>query len=229
MLKSLLTSLRSSRAPRSQTTKLHLDHLEDRRVMSATVGPIEAPTISAVVWGDGSRQRSQVTDITVQFSKQVRLSNPSALPIEKAVSLHKRGAAGDVTLVIDASVPQDGFQTLTLHFTGKYAEKSNSVVDGLYDLAIDGSAISDGTVQLDGARNGIPGSTYFVKGTTANGFFRLFGDATGDGTTDQADYLMYRDAIAAAPSSSAIFDFDANKQMDQEDYLQFRNRLGGAP
>jgi hypothetical protein len=106
---------------------------------------------------------------------------------------------------------------VTLTFTGEQVE-FGSLADGRYTLAVLASQI----VNLDGDGNGTPGDDYTLVGTPANGLFRLFGDADGDGTVNSTDFLAFRLAFL---SPSAAFDFDGSGTVDSSDFLAFRLRF----
>jgi hypothetical protein len=79
---------------------------------------------------------------------------------------------------------------------------------------------------LNGSGGGA-GTNYSITGTTANKWFRLYGDQNADGTTDQTDYLVFRNALSAGANS--VFDYQNSGDVDQVDYLEFRNRVAGDP
>ena len=57
--------------------------------------------------------------------------------------------------------------------------------------------------------------------------FRLYGDADGSGIVNQADFIAFRNAFNAGPSS--IFDFEGDGNVAQSDFFQFRNRSNLMP
>jgi hypothetical protein len=103
-----------------------------------------------------------------------------------------------------------------------------SLVDGLYDFMIDAAQVSGVGGALDGNNDGIPGGSYSVTGTTANKFYRLFGDSNGDGTvTQDPDFSAFRTAFNSGPST--IFDFDNDGSVQQSDFTAFRARFNLLP
>ena len=73
----------------------------------------------------------------------------------------------------------------------------------------------------------IAGGNYVVVGTTANKYFRYFGDSDGNGALDQdPEFIAFRNGFG---SPSTIFDFDDDGSVDQDDFIKFRNNFGGAP
>ncbi|MFL5330068.1 MAG: beta strand repeat-containing protein [Gemmataceae bacterium] len=181
------------------------------------------PNIGGV---DGTIQRSAVRRIIVTFSEAVNFtgSAASAFSLARSGTSSSAGTAGPVTLV--ANPPNGPASSVTITFTGTYADSSGSLVDGLYNFLIDASKVSGAGGQLNGSGGGA-NTNYSVTGTTANKWFRYYGDQNADGTVDQVDYLVFRNALSGGPNS--VFDYQNSGDVDQTDYLEFRNRLAGAP
>ncbi|MFL5331247.1 MAG: choice-of-anchor Q domain-containing protein [Gemmataceae bacterium] len=189
------------------------------------IGAVEAApvTVTSVIFGDGTNQRSLVKQIVVNFSEAVNFMGD----VTAAFTVHRTGTAGTVGDVSLTAIPATGpASSVTITFSGSLTEYG-SLVDGLYNLIIGAAQVSGSTGALDGNNDGIPGGDYLITGTTANKYFRYFGDQNGDATVNQVDYLEFRNAIAGGPGS--IFDFDSSGNVDQVDYLEFRNRIAGAP
>ncbi|MFL5328106.1 MAG: beta strand repeat-containing protein [Gemmataceae bacterium] len=183
------------------------------------------PTVSSVVFGDGTNERSMVKRIVVTFSQPMNFMGGVA----SAFTVHRTGTNGTVGDVTLAATPGSGLASaVTITFSGSLSQSGGSLVDGLYNLIIGAAQVTNANgVALDGNNDGIAGGDYVVNGTTANKFYRLFGDTNGDGTADQTDYLVFRNALAGGPSM--VFDFDASGDVDQTDYLAFRERIGAGP
>src|SRR5262249_37092728 len=84
---------------------------------------------------------------------------------------------------------------------------------------------------LDGNGDGVGGDNYVLAADpTPNppgpltGIFRFFGDATGNGAADAADFLQFRTDYVLTNVPNSPFDFDGNGSVDAADFLQFRNR-----
>ena len=172
--------------------------------------------ISSVAFGDGTIQRSLVKQLIVNFSQPVTFS-------ADAFTLSRNGGGGDASLTLTPATGPTSAVTMT--FSGSLTE-FGSLVDGFYNLTIDASKISTGNGNLDGDANGTYGGDYAVTGSTANKFFRLFGDSDGSGTMDfLTDFIAFRNAFASG-GPSTIFDFDANGSVDfLNDFIAFRNRF----
>jgi hypothetical protein len=141
-------------------------------------------------------------------------SNPAT-----AFSLTRQGDNANVSL--NASVNNAGPGTVaTLSFTGG-AVNGVSLADGRYTLTVLASQVSG----LDGNGDGTPGDNYTLIGTPANGLFRLYGDANGDGAINAGDFASFGNEFN---SPSVAFDFDGNNTVDAGDFAQFGNRWGVA-
>jgi CSLREA domain-containing protein len=175
-----------------------------------------APTVQvvSVVVNHGAAQRSMVTSLTITFSGIVTLA-------PGAIAVVSQGGQG-VGLVLSTSVVNS--QTVVaVAFTGS-GVINGSVADGWYNLTIFGNLVHDGTGQaLDGASSGTAGSNYVSN----NAFFRLFGDANGDGVVDNQDLAIFRVGFRLQTVAYlAIFDFDGNGVIDPNDKKQLTKRYG---
>lgn len=183
-----------------------------------------APTVTNVTFGDGTNQRSLVKQIVVTFSEAVNFMGSVA----SAFTLHRTGTGGVIGDVALTANPATGpASSVTITFSGSLTE-FGSLVDGKYDFTIDAAQVSGVGGALDGNNDGTPGGSYFVNGTAANKFYRLFGDSNGDGVVGQTvDMLAFKNAFGFA---SPIFDFDNNGVVDQvADFLKFKNNFGMTP
>jgi hypothetical protein len=181
-------------------------------------------TVTSVVFGDGTNQRSLVKRIVVTFSEPVNFMGGVA----SSFTLHRAGTDGTIGDVALIATPTNGpASSVTITFTGSLTDPGGSLKDGLYNFIIDAAQVSGAGGAIDGNGDGIPGGSYVIDGTTTNKFYRLFGDSNGDAAIDQLDYLAYRNAIASGPNS--LFDFDNNGDVDQTDYFQFRQRISTSP
>jgi len=81
---------------------------------------------------------------------------------------------------------------------------------------------------LDGNCDGTGGDDFTLASASGSNpptnIFRFFGDVDGNGDTDAANFLAFRDVfLGIAPYNSAL-DFDGGGSVDAADSLQFRNR-----
>ena len=138
-----------------------------------------APEVQSVTIDNGTPQRSEVRSITVDFGGTI-VSAPSSAFSVSHVGDH---LSIPVTASALTQLP-DGNTQVVLTFSGPNLDGS-SVPNGYYMLSIDGSQIFDNYgQQLDAARTGVASS----MGTIV--FFRLFGDANGDGIVNSQDIAI---------------------------------------
>jgi hypothetical protein len=170
--------------------------------------------VQSVVVNDGSAQRSMVNSLTVTFSTVVHL-DPGAFELV-------RQEGGVIQLIVSESVV-DGHSVDTLTFSG-VGIVGGSLADGHYTLTIHGGLVHDGFGQaLDGAGTGVAGSD------RVDTFFRLFGDADGDGHVDLGDLIRFAGTFgkhAGDPGYLWYFDYDGDGRVDLGDLLQVLRRFG---
>jgi hypothetical protein len=170
--------------------------------------------VESVVLNDGSAQRSMVNLITVTFGGAAIL-DPEAIELRRQ----------DGTLVgARLSMSLLGGKTVAvLTFAG--AEfVGGSLTDGSYTLTVLADHVHDRWGrELDGDGDGVSG------GDLVDGFFRLFGDANGDGHVDELDREVFRSAFGTIAGDAAYlwyFDFDGDGDVDGRDNGQFNRRFG---
>ncbi len=175
--------------------------------------------VSSVVFGDGTNERSLVKQLVVNFSQPVNFTADAFLLSRSGTG----GTIGDVSLNLN---PAGGpTSAVTITFTGALSE-FGSLVDGFYNFAIDATKITSTGGNLDGDANGTGGDSFTVVGTTANKFFRLFGDTEGDGTVGLDDFSAFRSAFN---QPSTIFDFNNDGIAGLADFARFRAGYGTSP
>ncbi len=189
------------------------------RVVGTTdIGAFElqpAAKVANVVVGDGTVQRSMVTQIKVTFDSTVVFTgNPAAA---FALSRSNDSAAVNLAAVVSGN-------DVTLTFTGG-AVDGKSLSDGLYTLIVLANQI--GADGFDGDGNGTGGDDYILVASSSASprLFRLFGDITGDGTVAANDFIQFRLALGG---TNHIFDFDNDGAVAASDFIQFRLRFGGS-
>ena len=182
------------------------------------------PYVGLVVFGDGTNQRSNVKQIVVTFSEAVNFMGDVA----SAFTLTRTGAASNV--VLSANLTTGPASTVTITFSGSFTEAGGSLVDGTYDFMISAAQVSGVGGALDGNNDGTPGGSYSVTGSTANKFFRRFGDSNGSGAVDfMTDFMAFRAAFANG-GPSTVFDFDGDGDVDfLVDFIAFRSRYSSGP
>jgi hypothetical protein len=170
--------------------------------------------VESVVLNDGSAQRSMVNSLTVTFNGAVTLDSG-------AFELVRQGG-GAIGLQVTEAVVR-GRTVATLLFVGADII-GGSLADGHYTLTIHGGLVHDRFGQaLDGAGTGVAGSD------RVDTFFRLFGDADGDGHVDLSDLRSFLGTFgkrAGDPGYLWYFDYDGDGRADFGDLLQLLLRLG---
>jgi len=167
--------------------------------------------LGSIQISDGSAQRSRVTSLKLAFDQAV------TLPANPADAFQLKRQSDGAQVVLNASMSGN---IVTLTFTGGPVE-FGSLADGRYTLTALASQINGGN--FDGNGDGMPGDDYVVIGSPANGLFRLFGDADGNGVVDAIDFGAFRQAFG---TNGAIFDFDGGGSVDALDFGEFRRRFG---
>jgi hypothetical protein len=171
--------------------------------------------VTGFVINDGSVQRSMVTSIAITFSSVVTL-DPGAIEL-----VRQEGGtfAPDI-----AETVMNGQTVVTLTFSGA-GIIGGSLPDGHYTLTIHGNLVHDAAtgLALDGAGTGTAGSDHVET------FFRLFGDADGDGHVDLADLELFIGTFGKHAGDAgflAYFDYNADGRVDFGDLVQLLRRLG---
>jgi hypothetical protein len=146
------------------------------RVRTLYEGTYQLPEVQSVAVNDGSAQRSMVTGLTATFSTVVHL-DPGAFELV--------GQDGSEVPLNVAEAVVDGHSVDTLTFSGA-GIIGGSLADGQYTLTIHGGLVHDGFgLALDGTGTGVAGTD------AVDAFFRLFGDANGDGHVDAGDLRSF--------------------------------------
>jgi len=170
-----------------------------------------------IVINDGEAQRSMVLELEVSFTGDVQIAN-------SAFSLVNR-VDGNVQTSF-TTTNANGRTVATLSFSGGNTESSGSLVDGNYELTIDGGSIVDSAgnnFDVDG--DGNPGGVVVFGDQEADSFFRLFGDVNGSRSVNVFDLLGFRQAwlmMTGDASFDASFDSNVDGLINVFDLLRFR-------
>ncbi|MBX7103338.1 MAG: hypothetical protein K1X57_04615 [Gemmataceae bacterium] len=168
-----------------------------------------APQVQGTNIGDGTAQRSRVTQVQVVFDHAM------AMPTNPSDAFLLVGPNGPVAVTVDTSTSSSIQTVARLTFSGPGTE-FGSLADGSYTLTMLASKLSTGGVALDGNGDGTPGDNAVVT------FHRLFGDVDGNRAVNAADFMAFRLAFL---QSSTIFSFDGSGTVDADDFMQFRLRF----
>ncbi|MBX7102826.1 MAG: hypothetical protein K1X57_02015 [Gemmataceae bacterium] len=170
-------------------------------VIAPAVQP--APT-AAVTIDTGAAQRSRVGSVTLTFSERVTLGRDAI----RVTRTGPGGLTGSVPVTIDTSASTATQTIARLTFGGGFVS-GGSLIDGRYSLNVDGRLVLD----TEGRA---------MAGDLVSGFHRLFGDADGNATVDNGDFLAFRLAFL---STQTAFDADGDGQVTTSDFLAFRLRF----
>ena len=99
--------------------------------------------------------------------------------------------------------------------------RDDSLLDGNYRLQIDATKVTAGSTAM--------AADYFFGNNFSDNFFRLFGDADGDGDVDGTDTVAFRRSYLGIENNAAI-DFDGdgvtlNDAQDLAGYNANRNKV----
>ena len=117
----------------------------------------------------------------------------------------------------------NGDTIVTLTFGSLTRNASGFLVDGNYELTVDGSKVRR-------AGTGLTLGGEFVYGDSADeAFYSLYGDNNGDRSVNVFDLLALRQTYSASTGDSNFnpaLDFGADGTVNIFDLLQFRNNFG---
>jgi hypothetical protein len=219
-----------------------------------------APQMTVAVNDGSSTEHSQVAELTLTFSSPVNIADLASDFVVKdaqgtALSINVTDPNTGVTTVgATGPVPDSGATTLVISFNASGSDTFNfgttaftdvfgntptvGLNDGNYFLSskvADISAASNPSVLLDGAHNGVSGSTTSGTGNlNGNGvnevdeFWRLYGDFLGNRRVDASDSHMFNSAYNANSTAANYLwyaDYDVSGLIDSTDRTQLRNRM----
>lgn len=179
------------------------------------------PTVTVAV-NPGEVQRSMLLDLEVSFAGNVEIG-------DAAFSLIKRGSDGGEVPLSFSTSNLVGRTEATLSFTGDFTESSGSLVDGNYQLMIDGGSIVDSQgVNVDVDGDGSPGGVAFFGDVEADLFYRLYGDVNASRDVNVVDLLQFRQTFLLTTGDfDFIAAFDSNEDgiINVLDLLRFRQNF----
>ena len=161
-----------------------------------------APGVQSVTIDNGTPQRSEVRSLTIDFGGTI-VAAPSS-----AFTLSRTQDNLSIPVTASALTPLPGGDTqVVLTFSGPNLD-GMSVPDGNYVITVDGSQIIDNFGQLlDAAGTGVAGSLGSIN------FFRLIGDANGDGIVNSQDLALVSSGwLTAGPMGDVNADNIVNTQ-----------------
>jgi ELWxxDGT repeat protein len=204
---------------RVRSTDLRGETVEQSLVMQ--VGDLAE--VENVQVGDGGNQRSAVGQLAITFDGLVTIDSGAF----SVTSLGENGGSVDVSFV--TSTNGQGQTIATLTFSGNYTRANGVLIDGNYQLAIDGTKVLRGGFALDGDQNGIAGGNFAYGTEASDRFFALFGDLDGDRMVSLSEFNAFRSSFGRTVGDSAYrveLDFDGDGLVGLSDFNQFRSRFG---
>ena len=182
------------------------------------VPAIIAPTITAIdIGGPGNVQRSAVTSIDLTLNHPVTNIGSDVFQVTQI----ETGQSVPIAVATDGNV-------VTLTFIGgDLVNGGSGLVDGNYQLSIDGDAFMAAGVAVDVDGDGVHGGNRTYE--ASDGFFRKYGDMTGDQIVDLLDFGMFRRAFGTSDGQSPfVSELDANfdNVIDLIDFGSFRSAFG---
>lgn len=183
--------------------------------VSKSAGDQTAPQVESVVVNDGGTQRSMVKSLTVTFNEAV-----SGVDANAFVLTNTDTNSQIVPIVNTQIIGGKTIATLTFNGPGIIG---GSLADGSYTLTTLAAGITDTAGNaLDGNDDGIGGDD------ATDAFFRLFGDADGNGQVNIVDFFGFRNAFRGIDTDTDAFDFNGDGVVNIIDFFRFRSRFGNS-
>lgn len=190
---------------------------------SLTMQIVDLPEVQNIQVGDGSDQRSAVGQLVITFDGLVTIGAGAFLVVRLS------DGGGSVNVSFATSTNGQGNTVATLTFSGNNTRANGLLVDGNYQLAIDGSKILRSGRELDGDQDGIAGGEFVYGSEASDRFFALYGDLNGDRTVNLPEFNAFRASFGRVVGDSAYraeLDFDGDGLVGLSDFNQFRSRFG---
>ncbi|MEO1525824.1 MAG: right-handed parallel beta-helix repeat-containing protein [Planctomycetota bacterium] len=194
-----------------------------------SIDVLNLPEVAALRYDQnepGNNQRSVFASLTVVFDQVVNVSDAS-------FDFIKLGIANPVDAVVDFTLSTDqvgGVTEATLLFSGQHMNPfGSSLVDGNYQLTVNGSNVTDlmGTL-LDGDQDGVAGGDSVFGESPLDLIYRFLGDSDGDRDMDGQDFGRFAQTFfltSEDPGFNAAFDSDGDGDVDGQDYGRISGNL----
>jgi hypothetical protein len=167
-----------------------------------------------------------VKSIKVTFDRAVTLAAGAAALVRLNTGgsgSNDNAAPTNASAVLGTPATADGGVSWTFTFvagnpfmqTTTTSAPTGSLVDGIYTLSIDPTKVTANGVAM-------------AAPPTPFTFHRLFGDADGNKTANNADFTQFRNTFLKSTGQqgfNAAFDFDNSGIVNNADFTQFRNRF----
>lgn len=208
----------SAQLIRLRTTDLGGNQLEKEFVINV----VDLPELGGIVVGDGTAQRSRIDQLVVTFEGDVEIQ-------DGAFTVTQRESGNVVPVSVTTTVDGQGRAVVALTFEGTLTRGGGALVDGNYQLEIDGSKITRNGQALDADQDGSGGDMVSFGDDEADQFFALYGDSDGNRRVNLADFIAFRSSfgkLSGEDGYNHIFDFDNNLRVNLSDFIAFRARFG---
>lgn len=183
--------------------------------------------VESVVLSNGQAQRSGIKSLTVVLDQPVNAPSAGFI-VRKRDDLpgglvYTGTVAGVIATPDYVSQPGKTVVTLTFAPNSTFVDSTGGLVDGNYEVELVASLITTlvGTYQLDGDGNGTGGDNYRFGDDAADSFYRLYGDADGDGDVDPIDLFNFVVPALSTPTSNLWLDGDLDGDVDPIDLFNF--------
>lgn len=190
-----------------------------------SISVLDLPELAGMpVIGDGTSQRSLVNKVTLLIDDQVTID-------AGAFTLIQRGSNAVVSTQVTQSTTLAGQTQVVLTFSGSMTRGNGALVDGYYELTVDGSKIRNGELQADFNGDGTGGDGLVIGAAETDNFFALYGDTNGDGLVGIAEFGEFRASFGKTDQEAgynALLDYDRDGAIGVSDFGQFRSRFGKA-
>lgn len=186
---------------------------------------LQVPLVQSIVINGGAAQRSAVTAVRVTFNTIVEIDQLTSDPF-LFIDLDSGDAIADVPVITIVN----GRTVVDFTFAaGPYVNAGGSLIDGQYQLTVDGDRVSAYGMALDGDDDGMVGGNRLFGAQAADRFFRKYGDQTGNYLVDLLDFAEFRRTfglIQGEPSYQPSLDSNYNGVIELLDFAAFRERFG---
>jgi ELWxxDGT repeat protein len=179
--------------------------------------------VESVIIGDGTKQRSTVKELTINFNTMISFQ-------ENAFQIIQRGTQELVELVINSQI-NNGKSSIVLRFTGELVRPgTQGLLDGNYEMLIDSMKINSTLtgLSLDGNNDGLAGGNFRFGHLSTDNFFAMLGDLDGDRDVDALNLLTMRMSLNKLQGQSgynASYDTDGDGDVDALDFLRFQKNM----
>jgi hypothetical protein len=193
--------------------------------IGAFESPLQIPLVDSILINGGAPQRSSLTTVQIRFNTVVDIDQSASDPF-----LFVDVANG--TSMVDTPVISIVNGRTVVDFTfasSAYVNAGGSLIDGRYQLTIDGSKVTAFGLNLDGDANGLVGGNNVFGAEAADRFFRKYGDQNGNGTVDLLDFAEFRRTFGLSAGQAGYLgslEANFNGSIDLMDFAAFRKNFG---